>query len=417
MHEKIKIDYIAKIEGHASFLADIVKGDIKKARIEVEEGARLIEGILRNRKIEELPEIASRICGICPIVHYLTSVKAIEAALGIIVSEQTILLRKLMMCSQIISSHSLHLLFFSAADFFGIKSDIELIKKYPEETSWAIKIRDTANKISDIIGGRAVHPLTPAVGGFRKLPKKDDLQELNKICLDTLPQAEQFARFFTKLNYPEYKRKADYICLTDNQEYGYYGGKIDGLEIKEFLKKIKEVQTPESVVKRTYYRDSYMVGALPRIKINNQYLNPIAKKIFVESGIENHYFNPFYNILAQAIEVAHFLEEAIKIIGEILKKGIAEEKMEEIIFKDGRGVGAIEAPRGTLFYDVTVTKDGIVSDLNIITPTVQNLANLEKDLEDFEKLKDWHKLNIEQKKQKIAMLIRAYDPCITCATH
>ena len=415
-NEKIKIDYIAKIEGHASFLTDIVKGEVEKAKIKVEEGARLIEGILKDRKIEELPEIASRICGICPIVHYLTSLKAIESALGIKISEQTLLLRKLMMTSQIMTSHSLHLFFFSSADFFAFESDLELIKKYPKETSWAIKLRDVSNEISETIGGRAVHPLTPTVGGFRKLPTKNDLENLKKICLESLPEAEKFTNFFVKLSYPEYKRETDYICLTDNKEYAVYEGKIEGLNTKDFLKKIKEVQIPESVVKRTSYKGSYMVGALPRIKNNNQYLNPIAKKIFLESGIQNHYFNPFYNILAQAIEVTHFLEEAVKIIDKLLEIGIKEEK-QKITLKSGRGIEAMEAPRGTLFYDVQLTKDGIVSDLNIITPTVQNLANLEKDLEDFEKLKGWDKLKKEQRKQKIAMLIRAYDPCITCATH
>lgn len=417
MHEKIEINYIAKIEGHASFLADIIKGEVEKARIKVEEGARLIEGILRNRKIEELPEIASRICGICPIVHHLTSLKAIESALGIKVSEQTLLLRKLMLASQIISSHSLHLFFFSSADFFAFESDLDLIKKYPAETAWTIKIRDTANKISKVIGGRVTHPLTPTLGGFRKLPKRKDLENLKKVCLEVLPEAENFARFFVKLSYPEYKRKTDYICLSDNKEYAVCEGTIERLSQEAFMKKISEVELEKSVVKRTFYKNSYMVGALPRTKNNNQYLNPLAKKIFLESNIQNHYFNPFYNILAQAIEVVHFLEEAPKLIDEILKIGPREEAEQKLELKNDRGVGVMEAPRGMLFYDVAVTKEGRISDLNIITPTVQNLANLEKDLEDFEKLSGWKKLNKKQKKQKIAMLIRAYDPCITCATH
>src|SRR4030042_833763 len=281
-NEKIKIDYIAKIEGHASFLANIVKGEIEKARIEVEEGARVIEGILRGRTIEELPEVASRICGICPIVHYLTSLKAIESALDVKISEQTLLLRKLMMASQIITSHSLHLFFFSSADFFAFESDLELIKKYPKETAWAIKIRDVSNEISKTIGGRAVHPLTPTVGGFRKLPTKEDLENLKKICSEVLPEAEKFANFFVKLSYPGYKRETDYISLTKNKDYAVYDGKIERLDIKDFLSKIKEVQIPGSVAKRTTYRDTYMVGALPRIKNNNRYLNPISKKIFSE---------------------------------------------------------------------------------------------------------------------------------------
>jgi coenzyme F420-reducing hydrogenase alpha subunit len=416
MHEKIKIDYIAKIEGHASFLANIVKGEIEKARIKIEEGARLIEGILRNRKIEELPEVASRICGICPIVHNLTSLKAIESALDVKVSEQTILLRKLMMTSQIMTSHALHLFFFSSADFFGMESNLELIKKYPTETSWAIEVRDIGNEIAKVIGGRRVHPLTPTVGGFRKLPTMEDLKKLKKICSETIDESENFASFFLKLSYPQFKRKTDYICLEEKGEYAVCEGKIRGLEIKDFLQKIKEVQLPKSVAKRTYFKDTYMVGALPRIKIQNQYLNPLAQKIFKESKIEKNYFNPFYNILAQAIEIVHFLEEAIKILDELLKRGIEPEEI-KVKVKKGRGFGAMEAPRGTLFYDVNIDEKVVISDLNIITPTVQNLANLEKDLEDFEELEGWKKLDKEGKKQKIAMLIRAYDPCITCVTH
>jgi len=416
MHGKIKIDYIAKIEGHASFLADIVRGEVEKAKIKVEEGARLIEGILRNREIEELPEIASRICGICPVVHYLTSLKAIEAALGVKISKQTLLLRKLMMAGQMLNSHSLHLFFFSCPDFLGLESDLELIKKCPVETSYSIKIRDIGNKIVEIIGGRAVHPLTPKVGGFRKLPEEHDLKELKNSCLEFLPQAEKLAQFFLKLDYPKFERETDYICLKNNKEYAVYEGKLDNLRPEKFIKKIKETQLPKSVVKRTLYKNGYMLGALARIYNNHYYLNPLAKKILLKSPIKKPEFNPFYNILAQAIEIIHFFEEIPKLIDEILKSGVEEEKL-EFNLKEGKGVGAMEAPRGTLFYDVELTKEGKISNLNIITPTVQNLANLEKDLESFEKLEGWEKLNKKQRRQKIAMLIRAYDPCITCATH
>ena len=416
MHEKIKIDYIAKIEGHASFLADIVKGEIEKARVKVEEGARLIEGILRNRRVAELPEVSSRICGVCPIVHYLTSLKAIEDALGVGISEQTSLLRKLMMASQIITSHSLHLFFFSSADFFAIESNIDLVKKFPSETSWAIKLRDAGNKIAKTIGGRSVHPLTPTIGGFRKLPQKEDLLEISKTCAEALDEAENFANFFVKMEYPEFERKTEYISLIDNIHYTICDGKLMGHTVSDFLKVIREIEVPGDAEKRTTLEQPYMVGALPRIINNNAYLNPLAKKIFLESGIQNHYYNPFYNILAQAIEVVHFLEEAIMLTNILLARGIIKEE-NKFQLSPGKGIGAMEAPRGTLFYEVEIDNKGIISDLNIITPTVQNLANLEKDLEEFENLKGWKELSASERKQKIAMLIRAYDPCITCATH
>ena len=178
---KIRIDHIAKIEGHASFTADIVKGDIKSAKIKIEEGARLIEGIMKDRKDIEVPELGSRICGVCPVVHNLTGFKALEDAYNIKVQEPAVFLRKLMMMGQLINSHCLHLFFFSLADFFGFKSDLELINKYPEKTNDVMKIRDIGNRLVEVIGGRTIHPLTPCIGGIRKAP---DLKKLKKLLED-----------------------------------------------------------------------------------------------------------------------------------------------------------------------------------------------------------------------------------------
>ena len=181
---RIRIDHIAKIEGHASFVADIVKGDVESARIKVDEGARLIEGIMRGRDFEEVPEIGSRICGVCPVVHNLTAWKSIEASQKIKPSNQTIQLRKLMMLGQQINSHALHIFFFSLADFFNFENDLELISKYPKKTHDALGLRDAANKIIEVIGGRSIHPVSACLGGFRCLPKKENLNNLIKIGED-----------------------------------------------------------------------------------------------------------------------------------------------------------------------------------------------------------------------------------------
>ena len=160
---RIKIDHIAKIEGHAGFTADIVGGDIRGARLDVMEGARLLEGILRDRSIFEVSQISSRICGVCPVVHTLTSIKTLEQALHIEVSEQTVLLRKIMMLGQILNSHALHLFFFSLSDFFGIDNDMDLIKKYGSRAKDALILREFGNKLIEIIGGRPIHPFSPPI--------------------------------------------------------------------------------------------------------------------------------------------------------------------------------------------------------------------------------------------------------------
>ena len=417
---KIRIDHIAKIEGHASFTADIVRGDVKGAKVKIEEGARLFEGILRGRKDEEMPEIVSRICGVCPVVHNLTGFRALENAYDLQPDETSVLLRKLMMLGQLINSHSLHLFFFSLSDFFGFKNDLELINEYPEKTHDAVKIRDVGNKIVEIIGGRSIHPLTPSLGGLRKAPDSEKLKELLKDCKKILPLTFSFGELFIKLKYPDFYRKTSYVSLTHPDEYAVYNGvvKIDRLTMKteEFLMLVKEYQGPDKVAKRTKFAaKSYMVGALARLNNNRDNLNPEAKKLLEKSGLKFPVYNPFYNILAQAIEVVHCFEESIKLL-ELLLTGEIKISEPKITSRTGEGIGAIEAPRGTLFYIVKL-KDGIVEDVNIITPTAQNLANLEDDLEEFEHIVGFKTLNHEQRADKIKMLIRAYDPCVTCSVH
>jgi len=417
---KIRIDHIAKIEGHASFTADIIRGDVRGAKIKVEDGARMFEGILRGRRDEEMPEIVSRICGVCPVVHNLTAYKALEKAYGLQLDETTTILRKLMMLGQLINSHALHLFFFSLADFFGYKSDLQLINAYPEKTHDAVKIRDVGNRIVEVIGGRSVHPVTPSLGGLRKTPDQEELKKVLQDAKKIMPLALKLGDLFVKLKYPEFHRETIFVSLTHPDEYAIYDGKVRTgkliLEPSEFLLLVKEFQGADKLAKRTKFAgNTYMVGALARLHNNHEKLNLEAKKILEKTGMKFPCYNPFYNILAQVIELVHCFEESITLL-ELLTIGeikISEPKIEN---RTGDGTGAIEAPRGTLFYDIKA-RDGIIRDLNIITPTAQNLANLEADLEEFEHIERFKGLKREERADKIKMLIRAYDPCVTCSVH
>lgn len=423
---QIKIDHIAKIEGHAGFAADIANGKVEKAKLEIREGARLLEGILRSRSIHEVSHITSRICGVCPVVHNLTSLKAIEKALDVEVSDQTILLRKLMMMGQIINSHSLHLFFFSLSDFFGIASDLDLIKKFPQRAQDALLVRDFGNKIIEVIGGRSIHPLTPQIGGFTKMPERKKLQTLfvesEKILKNTIALAE----LFIKLEYPDFIRSSSYISLTHLKEYAFYDGLVATPEEKngspaKFLETIKEFQISDSLVKHSHYNEkSFIVGAIARLNHNAKQLNPEAKKLLKTAKIHIPSFNPFHNILAQAIEMVHCIEETKKLLLKILRMDLKIQNINYSI-KAGKGAAAIEAPRGTLYYFYEIGKDGLIKECNIITPTAQNVARLEDDLKEYlGKLmneSNFGKTNHSEKIEKIKMLIRAYDLCLTCATH
>ncbi len=422
---KITIDHIAKIEGHMGFVGHILKGNVTKAKLEVGQGARLVEGIVIDRYYDEAPLITSRICGICPVVHNLCSIKAMEDAMEIKVSEGVKILRKMLLIGQIIQSHSLHLFFLTLPDYFKADESIKLTEKLKKETKQANNIRAFSDSLVETIGGRAIHTTNTKIGGFGRMPDIDKLKELQAKCKIVLKDAISLSKIFKKLPYPDFQRKTEFVSLSEKNEYGFYDGKIDAsdadpLEIKSFLPKITEIQSPFDVVKRGHYRgQSYMVGALARINNNKRQLNPLSGEIadqFFGSEID---YNIFHNVFAQSVELIHFLEEFQK-LSDIFLKGSYSEK--DMVIKESPrpqkanwGVAAIEAPRGILFHIYKIDERGVIRDCIIITPTAQFLENLENDLKLF--LPGLKKMNIKEKERKIKMLIRAYDPCISCATH
>ncbi len=425
---KIKIKKLARIEGHAGFEGHLFGGEIKKAKIEVKEGARLIEGLLVGRHFSDAPIITARICGICPVVHSLTAIKAIEDALNINVRPEITLLRKLMLWAQFIHSHTLHLFFLSFPDFLNYSDDLAILKKYSHEARLAMSIRDFGTNIIKLVGGRTVHPIAAEVGGFKKYPSAQDLKKLLIQSKEVLSPAIQLANFFKKLNYPEFHRSTTYISLSKKNEYGIYGGQIKIQNASQrpprillqtpekMLRQIIEASQPGEIVKRTYYQNQvYMLGALARINNNAEKLNPKAKNVLGAWFRKRPIDNSFYNILAQAVEVVHCIEECQRALRQLTKVNWQKIKNEPARPRIGRGLGVSEAPRGTLYHYYEINSNGIITKCNIITPTAQFLNNLEDDLKVW-LLKVEH-LSAKERERKIKMLIRAYDPCITCATH
>jgi coenzyme F420-reducing hydrogenase alpha subunit len=421
MAEKtIKINHIAKMEGHTGFVASILDGDVQKAKMETKEGARLIEGVLLGRDYFEVPMITGRICGICPIVHFLSSSQAIEQAFGVKVSDQTIALRKVMENLQVIHSHALHMFFLSLPDFFGIENDLNFIKKYKKETQAILRVRQFAIQLVELIGGRTVHPLTIEVGGFKKLPS---IAEINKTLKNNqlyIEDALLVGEFTRKIKYPQFKRQTEYISLHDDREYELLQGEIitssqKKYAVKDFYQTIKEAHQPFEKVKRTSYLGRpYFMGALARINNNFSQLNPQAKKLWLSSKVKVPCYNSFLNIFSQAVEIVHCLEEIKKIFNQLGKIDQKNIKV-KVTPKAGEGWGAVEAPRGLLLDYYKFDSQGKVLAANIITPTAQFLANLEEDLKAY--LPNIYSLPLHQRRIKIRAMIRAYDPCISCATH
>jgi len=418
----IEVSPLSRVEGHGDLILDVKNKKIEKLIFRIPESPRFFEAMLVGRKYDEPSHITSRICGICSVAHTCASIKATEKALDIKPSKQTINLRKLIYHHENVQSNVLHVYFLAVPDFFGVGSVIPLAETHPEVVNIALRTKKMANDMVRIIGGRAVHPIRTVIGGFTKLPTEEEMIKMKEMLESCYPDLEKSLEVFKTLDVPDFERETEYISISDTSDYALYDGKIkstDGWEIDDqnYLDKINEKVVQHSTAKYCWAsRDTFMVGALARFNNNYGKLTDNAKKYAEELGLEAPCYNTFMNNIAQFVEIVHSVDDSIRLIDEILEEGLDDNKaMAEIKPKAGRGVGVVEAPRGLLIHDYTYNDKGRVEKANLIIPTGMNYANMEKDMHALvpaiiDKSEDEIKLACE-------MMIRAYDPCISCSTH
>lgn len=411
---------VPKIEGHATFYAHLRSGKVDEARVIGLDGERFVEKLLLGRKYFEAPIITSRICGICPIIHNVTSVKAMEDACGIKVSDQIKDFRKLMLAAQMIHSHALHLYLLVLPDFVGASSSFELQNTHPELFANAVKLKHYGDELLRVFAGRATHPVSNVPGGFKHFPAKEELDKLIDLGHEAEGLAYQTLKLFLTFEYPVVKRKVVYSALSSNSEYAFYEGDItDTLghrwQSKDYRQYIYEELVPYNRAKfATLKGHVMMVGSIARYNLNRNAFDSSFDKELKELNIADSFDNPFHNILAQAIENYYFVIFATDMVEKFKKDKIVEEPL-VIPSGFGSGTSACEAPRGTLFHHYELDKDGYIKKADIITPTVQNLPSMEADIKQLAPL--FEGKSKDEINQLIEVLIRGYDPCITCATH
>ncbi|MDO8746417.1 MAG: Ni/Fe hydrogenase subunit alpha, partial [Thermodesulfovibrionales bacterium] len=382
---KIDINYIARVEGESSVKLEIEGGKLKELKLNIWEPPRFFEGFLVGRKFDEVPDIVARICGICPVSHMTTAIRAMENAFGFTPSPEVKRIRKILALSQILSSHLAHLYVLALPDFFRLNSVVEMLPHFEKDIKRFLRLKEAANSITALFGGRALHPVSMVVGGFTKVPSKADtekaareLESLHDDALETLKMASE-------LKYPALENNAEFVALKSKGEYAINGGMISstkGLNIKEheYASYFIEDEVPYSNAKRTIIKDrgSLMAGALSRINLGFDNLLPDAKKASEDIGFKGG-GNPFLNNLAQAVEIVHAFQECAALLrGLSLKDYFADFKVRE-----GAGSALTEAPRGMLYHYYEIDRSGIITKANIVTPTAHNFLNLEESLKKF----------------------------------
>ena len=417
---EIKVEQLTRVEGHGNIIVKATDDKVEEVRWEVTESPRFFEVMLKGRLWHDVHVLASRICGICSVSHQLASLEATEAAFDIQPSEQTVLLRKLLYCGEVIESHVLHLYFLAGPDFLGAGSVFPLLDSHQDVVLRGLRLKKLGNDIMEVIGGRAVHPQSARVNGFGRLPGKQELLYLQKRLNNALPDLEATVEFFKGFQLPEFSRETEFIALKHPKEYAFIRGNISSTDtgiaaLEQYLEITNEYYVPHSTAKfAKHVRESYAVGALARINNNYEQLNPLAMKAAKELGLKPTCCNPFMNNIAQLVEIIHEVEEGLGLIDHLLRTGIQQENI-VVPIKAGRGIGAVEAPRGLLIHDYIYDDNGCIVNANCIIPTNQNHANIQHDLEALVP----YYLNKGEDELRLLceMLVRAYDPCISCSTH
>lgn len=416
----VDVHHLTRVEGHGNIVVDVRNGVLEQCELQIVETPRFFEPMVLGRPYQEVSHIVSRICGICAVGHSTASLRAIENALGVMPSRQTQLLRRLNMHGETLDSHILHVYMLAAPDLLGVPSVVPLAKSAPEVVLRALRMKKLAGEICRIIAGRHTHPIAMTVGGFTHYPKPAELADLREQLIAARIDVEATVDLFASLALPVFERETEYIALHKDDEYCFIDGMIassegDQLPIEAYRQVTNEYIVPHSSAKHTRHRrETYMVGALARFNLNYDQLRPRAQTAALALGMRPPVNNPYMNTAAQVVEIAHCIEDAIALIDVLLAEKIQPEAPAAPKRLSGTGVGACDVPRGTLFHEYTIT-DGKISAANCIIPTGQNLANIEADMRAL--IPQILDRSQEEVTLLLEMLVRAYDPCISCSTH
>jgi len=418
----IDIHHLTRVEGHGNIKIAIKDGKLEEARWEVVETPRFFEAMMVGKMWENAPWISGRICGICSIGHTLASIRAVENGFGITPTEQTRKLRLLLKHMETLQSHVLHLYFLAAPDFLNAGSVFPLIESHPDVVERAARMKQLANDFCDCIGGRRMHPTRTVVGGFTMLPEKKELVKFKMRLKDATEDLLRTAELFKLFTVPDFARETEFVSLKGEGSYPFIGGDLvstDGVKKQEheYRDMTNEYLVGQSTSKWSRLsRKSFAVGALARVNNNYALLHPTAKEIATNFGLKPVNHNPFMNNIAQLVECVHVVMESMSLIDELTGMTFGESR-QPVAPKSGRGVGAVEVPRGILYHCYEFDDEGRITRCDCVIPTSQNHANIQHDLQEMASLyasKGAADRDIELLAQ---MLVRSYDPCISCSVH
>ena len=415
----IKVDYLARVEGEGALYVKYDDNGVQDVKLKIFEPPRFFEAFLRGRDYMEAPDITARICGICPVAYQMSSVHAMEYALGLKPPPEIRTLRRLLYCGEWIESHVLHVYMLHAPDFLGYPSAVAMAKDHGWIVERGLQLKKTGNAIVTLLGGREVHPINVRVGGFYKTPSRNDLEALREQLKQGRDQAVDSLRWTATLPIPEFERDYEFVSLSHPDEYPMNEGRvisnrgldIDVQEYDDYFEEqhIEYTHALHSIIRG---RGAYLAGPMARYNLNMAKLSPLTREVVADIGFDAVCRNPFQSIIVRSIEVLYAFDEALRLLDEYEPP---TQPYVETTPADATGCAVTEAPRGLLYHRYHIDAQGAILDARIVPPTSQNQKSIEEDLQQM--IPAYLDLPEEKLRLQCEQSIRNYDPCISCATH
>jgi coenzyme F420-reducing hydrogenase alpha subunit len=415
----IRVPVLARVEGEGTLELRVRNGAIEELRLRIFEPPRMFEKLLEERDYTEIPDMVARICGICPVAYQMSAVQAIENLFGVEPGPWVRDMRRVFYCGEWIQSHSLHIHMLAAPDFLGYASITEMARDHAHEVRRGLRLQSLGNEIIRLLGARSVHPVGARIGGFHHAPARAQVDALREKLQAALPEAEALVLWTATLDLPTEEQEFTSVSLRHPREYPMNEGRMvssRGLDISadRFESRFVEHQEAHSTALHCLHDGKpYLVGPLARLNLNLDRLPAPVRSLADSLGIKFPSRNMYHSIVARALEIVVAMREAIRLL-EVYDEPSAP--YISVTPRVGTGYGCTEAPRGLLWHRYDTNAVGAVIKARIVPPTSQNQARMEEDLRT-----SLQSLGVRQGeavlRRRGEMVIRNYDPCISCATH
>lgn len=452
----ITIAPVTRIEGHAKVTIQLDDGgNVQDTWVNVVE-LRGFEKFCLGRPAEEMPRIVTSICGVCPWSHHLAAAKACDAVFGVTPPPAGTKLRDLCNSIAYCEEHILHFFFLGGPDFVmgpdadpSVRNVIGIAKANPEIGKKVVRNRHLGARMLNIVSGKSIHPVTAVPGGFSKPLTESERQKVLPMAQEVLEFAKFSIKFAKENIFPKYLDAVKTLAVIKTGFMGTvaadgslncYDGKIrlmktDGtytdFTYDKYTDYIEEKILNWSYLKFPYAKSwnegfsmdinnpkgIYRTNTLARINVAEKMATPLAQKEFEE--FRKNFGRPAQLTLlyhwARLIELLYHAEHAVELLND---KGITSKDVRvKATPRAARGVGCVEAPRGTLIHDYTTDADGMITNVNLIVGTTHNNAPINMSVKQAATMLIKNGKYDQGLMNRVEMAIRAYDPCLSCATH